>query len=908
MTEQEELHSLQEYFRDLYASSETAPPVWSLQQALHITVMEVVDAFSHLSAKKALPPGQVPAALWKVGAEFLAPHVCDTLNAVLKPGPLIFPASWHRAFITLIPKAGKPPSKPPNLRPISLLPAIPKLLARIAAERLKPYLEQAMHLTPQFAYLRGRQVADAIDRVLAHCNCVRAESQAHDRSVFRLRSGIRGAALFGGLQLSLDLSKAYDRMPRALLLKSLQHVNAPPDIIALIMYIHDNATLVITRHGSQATSGMGQGVRQGCGLSPLLWLGFTLLLFETFNSYLPEHALTGYADDFHVKWTLNSPLDFRNACSQISRMLTDLESFGMQPAIDKTVILLRLKGKHASQLLREFVVKRGQQRFLSLQRLNQRVLLPIKQSHLYLGIKIGYGRFERETVQYRMSQSWVAFYRLHGLLKHTQIPLRKRLLLWQTCVWAITKHGLTSMGLDRISAERLVSQVHRRSIASMRWLVFRSANIASANFMDGQSSLAILRHERYTLWGVRAKANSTTSSLMADNQLLEAEAELHQFGAYMKREQQSSIPSTGPPSVADRAAPTQEEMDVDRDKRSQEEGRDLPASKWAKGEAKGQSQAEKKADEKAEPSGKGHSEIGSGSRGSEEPAPTPPTSAIAKRAAAKPATRYTGFGRTAQQGRQGNGGGQRSQQWWSKKDGNRWDKEDDPEKLKDIIRGLTRLVVRLEDAMTISNLDCEFVLFLQTEATGNQWSITTGLYNTAQEWKSKKEKNPQEVNQPLRNVMFFCMWTVLLEMLEKMADPTNRDVYERAREMNIIEDQSYVYLRWSAEEQRHVKDTQEPVPHEQVYQAVKTIQNLCMFPDILGRFHALRPLSASHAGEVVPFLCVIQNRTTESQQMYSLLRRLCRCGCTHLIGMTIRPSKIGRSPLAVQIEKQVQSL
>ncbi|CAE7287959.1 unnamed protein product [Symbiodinium sp. KB8] len=433
----------------------------------------------------------------------------------------------------------------------------------------------------------------------------------------------------------------------------------------------------------------------------------------------------------------------------------------------------------------------------------------------------------------------------------------------------------------------------------MRWPVFRSANFVSANFMAGQSSQAILRH---------AKANYTTSFLKADNQLLEAEAELHQFGAYMKREQLSSVPSTGPPSLADSAAPTQEEMEVDRDKRSQEEGRDLPASKWAKGEAKGQSQAEKKAEEKAEPSGKGHSEIGSGSRGSEDPAPTPTTSAIAKRAATKPTTRYTGFGRTAQQGRQGNGGGQRSQQWWSKKDGNRWDKEEDPEKLKDIIRSLIRLVVRLEDAMTISNLDCEFVLFLQTEATGNQWSITTGLYNTAQEWKSKKEKNPQEVNQPLRNVMFFCMWTVLLEMLEKMADPTNRDVYERAREMNIIEDQSYVYLRWSGEEQRHVKDTQEPVPHEQVYQAVKTIQNLCMFPDILGRFHALRPLSANHTGEVVPFLCVIQNRTTESQQMYSLLRRLCRCGCTHLIGMTIRPSKIGRSPLAVQLEKQVQSL
>ena len=462
MTEQEELQSLQEYFRDLYASPEDAPPPWSLQQALHITVEEVVDAFRHLSAKKALPPGQVPAALWKAGAVSLAPHVCDTLNAVLQPGPLVFPASWHQAFITLIPKAGKPPSKPQNLRPISLLPAVPKLLARIAAERLKPYLEQALHNTPQFAYLKGRQVADAIDRVMAHCSCVRAEAQTHDRSVFRLRSGSRSVALYGGLQLSLDLSKAYDRMPRPLLLQSLLRIHTPSDLIALIMYIHDNATLLISRHGSQATASMGQGVRQGCGLSPLLWLGFTLLLFETFNAYLPAQALTGYADDFHVKWVLHSPLDFRNACSQICRMLTDLEAFGMQPAIDKTVIILRLKGQKAPKLLKEFIVKRGQQRFLSLHRFSQRVLLPIKQSHLYLGVKIGYGRFERETVQYRLSQSWVAFYRLHGLLKHPLIPLRKRLLLWQTCVWAITRHGLTSTGLDTVSAERLVAQVHRQ--------------------------------------------------------------------------------------------------------------------------------------------------------------------------------------------------------------------------------------------------------------------------------------------------------------------------------------------------------------------------------------------------------------------------------------------------------------
>ena len=390
---------------------------------------------------------------------------------------------------------------------------------------------------------------------------------------------------------------------------------------------------------------------------------------------------------------------------------------------------------------------------------------------------------------------------------------------------------------------------------------------------------------------------------MTDPQLLEAQAELSQFGAFMRKEQLTP-PTTGPPSLASSGAPTQEEMEVDRDKRNQTDNQDQPATKWAKGEAKGLT-------DKNDHSGKGSSDGGSGAKGSGDN-PTAPSAAAAKQPSppARAVARYTGFGQSSQRGRQnqGQGGGNQRSPWWSRRDQDKWDKEDDPDRLKDIIRVLTRMVVRLEDAVTISNLDCEYVLFLQSDATGNQWSITSALYNTAQEWKSKKETRPQEVNQPLRNVLFFCMWTVLLEMLDKMTDTSNRDVYERAREMNIIEDQSYVYLRWSGEEKRHIKDTQEPLSHEQAVQTVKSIQHLCMFPEVLGRFHALRPLSANHSSEVVPFLCVIQNRSAESQQMYAHLRRLCRCGCTHLIGMTIRPSKLGRSPLAAQLEKQVQNL
>ena len=148
MTEAEELRSLQAYFEDLYDSHSIPHQHWVLHDALQITRQEVELAFQHFSATKALPLSQIPACLWKVCSGPLIPHVQALFNAALQPGPLVFPVHWHKAFLTLLPKPGKQPNQPGNLRPISLLPALPKLLARIAAERLKPYLIATLQRIP----------------------------------------------------------------------------------------------------------------------------------------------------------------------------------------------------------------------------------------------------------------------------------------------------------------------------------------------------------------------------------------------------------------------------------------------------------------------------------------------------------------------------------------------------------------------------------------------------------------------------------------------------------------------------------------------------------------------------------------------------------------------------------------
>ena len=226
--------------------------------------------------------------LWHVSSQ--------QLNAVLRPGKLIFPPEWHQSFLVLLAKPGKRPSSPANLRPISLLPIQSKLLARVIAVRLQPYVMRALHNTPQFAYLAGRQSGDAVDRVISHSYRIRERLKQYSRS--HARTSVKTPTLVGGMQLSLDLKKAYDRLPRHLLERSLTRIGTPHDLVELILFIHDNASLVISRQEEQTEVGLGRGVRQGCGLSPLLWTTYTLLLFDTFDHYLPRDAQTGYADDF----------------------------------------------------------------------------------------------------------------------------------------------------------------------------------------------------------------------------------------------------------------------------------------------------------------------------------------------------------------------------------------------------------------------------------------------------------------------------------------------------------------------------------------------------------------------------------------------------------------------------------
>ena len=69
----------------------------------------------------------------------------------------------------------------------------------------------------------------------------------------------------------LDVSKAYDRVPWHDLVQALREAQVPESLIELNRLIHQQACVQISHNGYTDYARMGKGLRQGCGLAPILW-------------------------------------------------------------------------------------------------------------------------------------------------------------------------------------------------------------------------------------------------------------------------------------------------------------------------------------------------------------------------------------------------------------------------------------------------------------------------------------------------------------------------------------------------------------------------------------------------------------------------------------------------------------
>ena len=249
------------------------------------------------------------------------------------------------------------------------------------------------------------------------------------------------------MQLAIDLSTAFDMVPRDVLQHALQWSGASSALTAAILDLHSVCKYTIKHKGRSSMIHMRRGVRQGCTLAPLFWLVFSAYMTHQLTVLLPadwvrEH-LTLYADDTHASFETTSLADLKFAFRAIQVIFEVYQRHGMKVNPGKSGIVLGVRGHEALEFIQKHIQGTADNRCLVLGIGASELRIPIKQRMTYLGITVSYGNYEQETLDYRLRVAQTTRCRLVKVLSARRyLTLTQRLQLYTLCVRSAALYGL----------------------------------------------------------------------------------------------------------------------------------------------------------------------------------------------------------------------------------------------------------------------------------------------------------------------------------------------------------------------------------------------------------------------------------------------------------------------------------
>eukprot|EP00435_Cladocopium_sp_Y103_P014102 s4865_g3.t1 len=423
-------------------TSESAPGVPFSKQ-------DIALAVSALHSNKAVAPQFLPALVWKGHPFAVAEFLYQCLDVWWNTQPLFIPSVWKDAWLTFLPKPGKPCTSPDQLRPISLMEPLGKLVVGLLADQTKLQLSDVLCQFPQFGFLPMRAATDAIARVASHCREVRLLVAAQRRSVLQQMASPPQFTTCGGVQLFLDLNRAFDSVHRLLLFNHLRDIGLSDHLHLLVTKWHEGTHYNLQFQGQTTRIPVKIGLRQGCKIAPLLWVvfmdKFLHLLAPLTGVQWIEQALTLYADDIHAGCVYHSSLELATALKNFGHMLDTLESMQLQLSYNKSFLIFAVAGSNYRRAVKDHMTHGAAGRMLLLPRCNgHKTALPIKAVGKYLGVLMSYRNFEETTWRLRKKAGWSAFLRLQPWFKQRGIQRHNKIHLWQSCIFSILTYGIFS--------------------------------------------------------------------------------------------------------------------------------------------------------------------------------------------------------------------------------------------------------------------------------------------------------------------------------------------------------------------------------------------------------------------------------------------------------------------------------
>ena len=236
------------------------------------TEEEVLAAVSGLNDDKAPRPDGFPIAFWSFSWDFVKDEVMGFFKDFFQNDQFV--KSLNATFLVLVPK-GSSVDDLKDLRPISLVGSLYKILSKVLANRIKSVMRLIISQS-QNAFVEGRQILDAV--LIAN--------EAVDSILRRKERGIL---------CKLDIEKAYDHIRWDFLQQTLERMGFGSKWIRWMYWCISTTSFSVMVNGSPTGFfRSSRGMRQGDPLSPYLFVIGMEVLSGLLKRAVEGNFISGY--------------------------------------------------------------------------------------------------------------------------------------------------------------------------------------------------------------------------------------------------------------------------------------------------------------------------------------------------------------------------------------------------------------------------------------------------------------------------------------------------------------------------------------------------------------------------------------------------------------------------------------
>jgi exonuclease III len=247
------------------------------------------------------------------------------INTGLKRGTL--PLSQRRGIISLIPKPQKDLEELKNWRPITLLNQDYKLLTKAIANRIQTTLTNIIS-DDQSGFVKGRYIG---------CNIQRTQN------LIELCEEMQEKAIL----VNIDFEKAFDTISWNFIYTAMEKLGYPENFIKWVKTLYEGIeTCVINNGHSSKFFHPEKGVRQGCPLSPYLFIITTEIMNRWIKIQMENHGVKDSENNNYLISQFADDTSFAIRCNKesINKLFFLLKEFGnitgLKINIEKTEILI----------------------------------------------------------------------------------------------------------------------------------------------------------------------------------------------------------------------------------------------------------------------------------------------------------------------------------------------------------------------------------------------------------------------------------------------------------------------------------------------------------------------------------------------------------------------------------------